>query len=214
MGDALPEPETNQPRTPLVARLIELPRQPAVSLVLLVLVLVLLSLNLWDLHLVGDGVDYQRAGTWSEMLAGFGTTTAVVVSLATVLADRRRRVAERDEERVRYATQVYAWLHPKLSGTERKWFLHFENRTGIPIYQWRVQLVDDPEHVCSNAYGPIRPLESNMELQHLLGRPHSDMPRLELLFEATEGAGAWIRESNGVTKQITSVELMCDHTSA
>lgn len=187
---------------------------PIVTVVLAFLLFLVLMLQAWNLQVwpSGSGIDYQRAGNWAEMLAGIGTTGAVTLGLIGFWVERRRSESEAQRAAEDIMTALYAWLAPKERNASEEgpaWYLKFENRSGVPVYRWKVLLLGTPEHVCSIRMGPIRPGESEMSVPALQGVEHAEVPRVELAFAA--GGRHWLRNQDGIVRPANEPNFQCSH---
>ncbi len=184
---------------------------PLVCGLLAALLVIVLSLQWWDLRIFGTAVDYQHAGTWSQMLSGVGTTCAVALTLAVLWLERRQRRKELAETRDRDLTRVHAWLTPHQSKNENEpeWFLNFQNHTAVPIYRWRVLLGGKDLHLCNALFGPIRPDRSELHLASLRGMNHADYPSTTFYFTTGDGR-AWVLGADGGAVEVLEQCVQCD----
>lgn len=179
------------------------PVWPIMASLFLVLFLLSISLHIWDLKPWGKIIDYQKSGSWGDLISGIGTLAAALVAYWGIyLESRRARAAEEAIER-RLNTQIFCWLEPRETGDSRDWLLCFENNTGIPIYNWSVTLVGKEKTISSTDFGPLRPKSSQLRIEELSGMQHVSIPPIRLTFTDPVGL-TWTRTEEGKLLQEAS----------
>jgi hypothetical protein len=169
-----------------------------ISSTLAVALVLVLSLQAWGLQLFGQQFDYQKAASWGQVIAALAASIAIIVTVGSLQADRRRRDADRRRARHNELTQVFAWLEPRVGNDGmRTMLLSFENRTRIPIYEWSIILDEGQQaNIDSVSKGPIRPGASSLRLDFLSSADPAAEPRLTFQFVDVDG-DRWRRQPTG-----------------
>ncbi len=166
------------------------------------------SMQFWGLWLFGSRVDYAAAGTWAEMLSGVGTTLAVGLALSGLWLERRKHARELARAREREMTDVHAWLSPMGAPGPLEWIVTFENRTTVPIYLWRLEVLGCRIHVCSAVLGAIRPGHTSLHAEELRGTKYQEAPATRLHFGTGDGRW-WSRGDDGVARESSAGAAGC-----
>ena len=169
----------------------------------------LLSLHVWDLRLWGDGsIEYERFGTWSDAISGFGTMLGVLAALGALLIERAASRRRQLEQIVEKETGVYIWFSSQVLRDESTgdlrgtiWDLRVENLTRAPIYDWRVELGDGLGGRDSSGEGPLIPGERLFNVPELDDVEPRDCPVPEIHF-STRSQGRWRRSGNGTLEEV------------
>jgi hypothetical protein len=171
------------------------------SLTLLALLILVVSLEYWNIFPWKATVNTTKFGTWTDLLSSVGTIAAVIVALHSTEVGRRRIVEQLNRARDQELSRIYAWLtqHRSPSGSKH-WYLSFENKTGLPIYEWHVDFTRERAHACSSANGPIRPNSTELLLPDFGEIPLEEMPKLVLTFVDSIGR-PWRRNELGQLAQ-------------
>lgn len=154
----------------------------------------LILLNMFGLVLAPGFIDYQKAGSWGDFIAAFGTVGAVWIALYTILreAEKARQLNEQLlEERRLEKTQVYAW--PEYAAGE--WRINLRNDLHAPIYRWEV-LIRGKKAAQSEILGPIFPGVRPLVVHELRSLAATLTPTIEFRFEAPDMRW-WQRDERG-----------------
>ena len=169
------------------------------STTLLVLLLGCVTLDMLGMRPFGPVIDYQKAGTWGDLVGGVAAAAAVIIAVRSFATETGRLDAERRRERLNELTAVYAWLEPRLDDQtdKRLWLLRFENQVRVPIYRWSVEFEGIRKGTLrSQELGPIRPGASELLVDDLVDLQPVDQPALTFQFVDREGT-TWRRGENG-----------------
>ena len=187
-------------RLPKIEQVKSAVRSPYFALFLLAVTAISITLDAWGLRPWGHVIDYERFGTWDDFVVGASTFAAVVVALRGISTERQRAESELDRLRDRELTQVFCWLTPKkISSSSTLWYLTFENNTGLPIFQWTVDLGPNLKHACGTVSGPIRPHASSLFIPELANQASAQVPKPILMFVDIVGR-PWSRDGVGLLK--------------
>ena len=181
------------------------------------LLLLRLTLDLWGLRPFGSSLDPVKAGKWTDVLQGVGTTAAVCLSLTGLFVERRMRRLEESRRRWLARVDIRAWLEPAgeeiVNGGDAviHWRLSFVNESGVPIYVWRADLGPQMPHACHRTCGPIRPGTSGLRLPALTGMSAWDYPEMALYFKVDfDGEARSLRRGpDGNLDQVAASDVLC-----
>jgi hypothetical protein len=174
-------------------------QSPVTSTTLLVLLLGYITLDMLGMRPFGLQVDYQKAGTWGDLVGGVAAATAVIIAVRSFATEAGRLEAERRRDRLTELTAIYAWLEPRLDSqtNTRLWLLRFENQVRVPIYHWSVEFAGVKKGALrSEELGPIRPGASELVVDDLVDLQPVDQPGFTFEFVDKEGT-TWHRGENG-----------------
>jgi hypothetical protein len=179
----------------------------------------LIMLNLWGLSLFGSAIDYTRFGTWSNAISGIGTTSALIVALASLYSQRSMYQAAEARRLLEEETSVFLWLNYQDMRDEKNkhvgwiWDLKIHNSTRAPIYHWKVNFYSHSNHLCNSLKRPLLPGENVFNLLFLDNLEPSKTPESTLIFEGRSDR-IWTRSTSGNVVQVSTNELICAHTSS
>jgi hypothetical protein len=178
----------------------------------------LLMLDKWGLSLWGHAIDYTRFGTWSQAISGIGTTSAVIIALASLYSQRSIHLAAESRRRLEEETAVFQWITSKEVRDEnhkligRIWDITIQNSTVAPIYQWKVTFGPASSYICNHLKRPLLPGANVFNLPFFDNVEVSNTPEPTLFFEGRSGR-AWSRSARGVTTHVQIQAMNCEHTS-
>ena len=176
----------------------------------------LVMLDFWGLTLFGSVVDYTRFGTWSNAISGIGTTSALIVALASLYSQRSIYRASEARRLLEEETSLYLWLSfqevrdEKNKFVARMWDVRIHNLTKAPIYHWKIHFTAHSEHLCNFVKHPLLPGENDFNLPFLDNLEPSETPESILSFEGRSGR-IWARSTRGNLAQVSAPELKCEH---
>jgi hypothetical protein len=176
-----------------------------------------IMLQKWGLTLLGEEVDYNRFGNWSDAISGIGTTTAIIVALIGIWIQYSATKTAEITKAVEEETAVFFWLesHEVFENNKfvgRTWELLIQNSTKLPIYSWAVIFESYNEHLCNFQKRPLLPNENIFNLPFLDNIEPSKTPLAFLHFEG-KSKRCWSRDIKGEPKEISKTEMNCGHTS-
>lgn len=176
-----------------------------VALALTVIFLVLLQI--YHLYLFRGSVDYSKVGDIATWVTGLATFGAVVVALRESYRSGMRERSERD----RTATSVIPWL--EIGGGS--WLIRVDNRTGLVVEAWSLELTETSLHICWRDAGPIPPGEVTFSLERITNLPplrSSNFPSHEFTF-IDQYERVWVRDVTGrLTRSSLTVSDFRSHT--
>src|ERR1035437_1990616 len=177
----------------------------------------LMMLDKWGINPFDKQIDYVRFGTWSQALSGIGTTSAVIVALASLYWQRTIRRSDENRRLLEEETAIFLWLNFKEIRNEkdvlinRFWDVKIQNSTVAPIYRWKVTFTPHAEHLCNYSKRPLLPGENLFNLRMSDNCEPEKLPEPVLIFEGRTGR-FWSRTARGVREEVTAKELDCEHT--
>lgn len=148
------------------------------KVILILVIIFLILIDYWGLSLFGEVIDYTKMGTVGEWFSNMATVITIVIAAITIRNDKLNAERERtftlelrNEEQQKkdfeqqkqdelLAQSVYTWI----SGTQdpvtkkvKNFKLFLCNKTGIPIFEWKIY--DSTKNVIADSiiYGPIFP---------------------------------------------------------
>jgi hypothetical protein len=178
----------------------------------------LVMLNRWGINLWTQSIDYTKFGTLSNAVSGIGTTTALIVALASLLSQRAIHSRAEGRRAQEEETAVFQWTVSKelrdnvgkLIG--RVWDVRIQNSTKAPIYHWKVDFDSTSEHLCNYSKRPLLPEENMFNLPFFDNLQSNAIPQPNLTFEGRSGR-IWMRSARGVLTEARTKELECVHNS-
>ncbi|MGY4319215.1 hypothetical protein [Bradyrhizobium sp. JR3.5] len=168
-------------------------------LLLLFCSLMLGTLNYWGIQL--GVIDYQKFGSWGQVVSGSATFLGVMTALASLLWQSGKNRKEQEQKSIDEQTAVYFWLTSQVLKEEvtdvvigRLWDLEIQNLTKSPIYVWRVEAEG---RLLVDTQRPILPSQNTFNVPLLDDRDPSLVPEPVMYFMSREG-GYWKRSATGV----------------
>lgn len=173
-------------------------------LVLSIICVALLSINFWGLHILGEPLDYQRFGTWTQAIAGIATFLGVTIALASLLWQQTKSRRESEQKLIEEHTAVFLWLTSQVLQDEvthqvigRHWDLEVQNLTKAPIYRWRVEFPGIQDSLSHATKRPLLPNQNVFNLPFFDNQDAHSLPVPAIYFESRDGH-AWKRTATGL----------------
>ncbi|KRP88624.1 hypothetical protein AOQ73_27845 [Bradyrhizobium pachyrhizi] len=180
-------------------------------LLLLFSCLMLGTLNYWGIRL--GAVDYQKFGSWGQVISGSATFLGVMTALASLLWQLEKNRKEQEQKSIDEQTAVYCWFTSQVVREEvtdvvrgRQWDLEIQNLTKAPIYVWRVEVEGRP---LLDTQRPILPNQNTFNVPLLDDREPGQVPEPVLYFMSREG-GYWRRSATGSLTALSEFPRMRD----
>ncbi|MHC1948337.1 hypothetical protein IF803_28675 [Bradyrhizobium sp. UFLA06-06] len=180
-------------------------------LLLLFSCLMLVTLNYWGIRL--GAIDYQKFGSWGQVVSGSATFLGVMTALVSLVWQFGKNRKEQEQKSIDEQTAVYFWLTSQVVKEDvtdlvrgRQWDLEIQNLTKAPIYVWRVEAEGRP---LVDTQRPILPNQNTFNVPLLDDREPSQIPEPVLYFVSREG-GYWRRSATGSLTALSQFPRMRD----
>lgn len=180
------------------------------KVILIAVIVFLLLLNAYGLSLFRGVPDYEKFGTVGEWFTVFTTILTIAVAAITVINDKRIAENERkynelireqdkkehDEDLSKAnlvrSQAVFAWksgIQDPITGSINEYQVYLLNKTGAPVFYWKVLSEHNSLIISSDSAGPIFP-DDALKIETRDGQLGGD---IVVAFESFDGK-RWIRK--------------------
>lgn len=179
------------------------------KILLLLLIVFLLLMDFWNLSLFRGTIDFDKMGTVGDWFSNFATIITIAFAAITIRNDKLNSEKDRNlaikmreddkKDNVEILSKaVYVWV----SGTQdpvtrqiRNYEICFSNKTGTPIFEWKILNSKNEIIADSLVYGPIFPdNQESIEIANLDMQDNISIEYLSFLGKRYIRCGSAIKE--------------------